>query len=381
MLYGTLEQLAATTPRRRAALGQGAAPGRLPARAWLASIRWRRIDPLLAGFTLGGLILYALGTWHFHNAFGSGWLLAAYFVLSTMTTTGYGDITPAHGNPGDIVIAMMLMLSGIVLTGIFIGFAASLLTQARWVRMQGLRRIRRRGHIVVCGAGSIGSGVIDLLIGFGHPLVVVERSPDASLIERARDQGFDLLTGDASRDETLDLCNLAMAHSLVALTNVDTLNLEIALGGRVRKPDMPVVLRIADGTFAASIASHFAFETTFSAEALAAQTFAGLSRLPGARGRVTFAGQEFGIGELVLTTNYRDLVPDFAIPLAVSRDSELIPVRGLDRVASGDRLLMLIPRALFIEGGETLSAVADRLFPVAVSSTAAPGADATAGNH
>ena len=74
--------------------------------------------------------------------------------------------------------------------------------------------------------------VIDLLLDFGKPLVVVERTPDASLVERARDRGFDLLTGDASRDDTLDLCNLGAAHSLVALTNVDTLNLEIALGGR-----------------------------------------------------------------------------------------------------------------------------------------------------
>ena len=63
--------------------------------------------------------------------------------------------------------------------------------------------------------------------------------------ERARDRGFDLLTGDASRDETLDLCNLGAAHSLVALTNVDTLHLEIAPGPRVRTPNMPIVLRIA----------------------------------------------------------------------------------------------------------------------------------------
>ena len=382
VLYGMLEQLAATTPRRQAAAGKaGAAPRRRPARARFGSIRWRRIDPLLAGFAFGGLVLYALGAWHFHDAFGTSWLIAAYFVLSTMTTTGYGDITPDRGNSGDIFIAMLLMLSGIVLIGIFTGFAASLLTQARWVRMQGLRRIRRRGHIVVCGAGSIGSGVIDLLLGFGRSLVVVERNPDASLIERARDQGFDLLTGDASREDTLDLCNLGAAHSLVALTNVDTLNLEIALGGRVRNPDMPVVLRIADATFAASIASHFAFETTFSAEALAAPTFAGLSRLPGARGRVTFAGQEFGIGELILPANYRDRVPDFVIPLAVAREGELIPVRGLDEVAPGDRLLMLIPRASFIEGGETLAAVADRLFPVAVSALAVPSADTAAGDN
>src|SRR5579864_893777 len=226
-----------------------------------------------------------------------------------MTTTGYGDITPNHRDPSDLAMAMVLMLAGTVFTGIFIAIVASRLTRAQWVRMQGLRPIHRRGHVVVCGCGSIGTGVIDLLLDFGKPLVVVEKNPDASLVERARDRGFDLLTGDASRDDTLDLCNLDAAHSLVALTNVDTLNLEIALGARARNPSMPIVLRIAEAAFAASIARHFQFETTFSVAALAAPVFAGLSRLPGARGRVAFADQEFAIGEIVLRDGIAALLP------------------------------------------------------------------------
>src|SRR2546430_16801783 len=111
--------------------------------------------------------------------------------------------------------------------------------------MQSLGPICHPGNIVVWGSGSIGTGVMDLLLEFDKPLVVVEHNPDAALVERARDRGFDLLTGDASRDDTLDLCNLGAARSLLALTNVDTLNLEIALGARARNPSMPIVLRIA----------------------------------------------------------------------------------------------------------------------------------------
>ncbi|HEX5320214.1 MAG TPA: NAD-binding protein [Stellaceae bacterium] len=357
VLHGTIARLADSTPRRPTAIdGEYARRSRrLPWRS-----RWRRVDGIMTGFAVAAVLLYAAGTWHFHDAFGTNWLSAAYFVLATMTTTGYGDMTVDRNNMGDVAIAMMLMLAGIVITGIFIGFAASLLTHARYVRMQGLRRIRRRGHIVICGAGSIGSGVIDLLLGFGRPLVVVERAPDPALIERARDQGFDLLTGDASRDDTLDLCNLPAAHSLVALTNVDTLNLEIALGGRIRNPDIPIVLRIADASFAASIARHFQFETTFSAEALAAPTFAGLSRLGGARGRIVFAGQEFGVGDLVVPEHYRALVPPGAIPLAVARDREITRVHSFDEVSPGEEVLMLIPRARVLESGESFAAIAER---------------------
>ncbi|HEY1798117.1 MAG TPA: NAD-binding protein [Stellaceae bacterium] len=371
VLHGTLEELAASTPRRPAMADGDAIVPRMPRLPWRA--RLRRIDRFMAMFALAALMLFAVGTWHFRYAFSTHWLTAAYFVLATMTTTGYGDLTPDRNSDLDILIAMMLMLAGVVLTGIFIGFAASMLTQARYVRMQGLRRIRRRGHIVVCGAGSIGSGVIDLLLGSGRSLVVVERSPDPALIERARDQGFDLLTGDASRDDTLDLCNLGAAHSLVALTNVDTLNLEIALGGRVRNPDMPIVLRIADASFAASIARHFQFETTFSAEALAAPAFAGLSRLPGARGRIVIAGQEFGIGEMPLPENYASVVPEGAFPLAVMREERLVAVHRFDEVYPGETVLVLFPRTVIAERGDTFAAIADRIHNVAAIESMEPG--------
>jgi voltage-gated potassium channel Kch len=258
---------------------------------------------------------------------------------------------------------MLLMLLGTVFTGIFIAFVASRLTRAQWVRMQGLRPIRRRGHIVVCGCGSIGTGVIDLLLGFDKPIVVVEATPDTALVERARDQGFDLLTGDASRDDTLDLCNLAGAHSLVALTNVDTLNLEIALGARARNPSMPIVLRIAEANLAASIARHFDFETTFSVAALAGPVFAGLARFPGARGRIAFDGREFAIAEITLGRAVDSEVQRLAIPLAVADDGgEFVLCRDLSGRPAGTRALILVPLAPFHDGTENLGAIAERVF-------------------
>ena len=307
-------------------------------------------------------MLFLVGTWHFHGSFGTDWLMAAYFVLTTMTTTGFGDIAPSHDKPWDVAFAMTLMLAGTTLAGIFVAYAASLLTRAQWVRMQGLRPIHRRGHIVVCGCGSIGSGVIDLLLNFDKAIVVIDRAPDAAMVERARDRGFDLLTGDASRDDTLDLCNLGAAHSLVALTNVDTLNLEIALGARVRNPNMPIVLRIAEAAFAASIARHFQFETTFSVAALAGPVFAGLSRLPGARGRIAFAGQEFAIAEIVVPAEGDSALPRVAIPLAAAAaDGEFRLVRDAGGLAGGSRALILVPLAPYRDGRERLPDIAERV--------------------
>jgi voltage-gated potassium channel Kch len=344
-LYGPIERLMHSSPKT--------AGDELPAnpsgRARRRTSRWGfvRANPYLWSFAIAAFVLFCLGTWHFRVAFDIDWLTAAYFVLATMTTTGYGDITPDRKHVFDIVMAMVLMMAGVFFTGVFIAFAASMLTRAQWVRAQGLRRIRRRGHIVLCGAGSIGSGVIDFLLGFDKPLVVVEATPDAAMVERARDRGFDLLTGDASRDDTLDLCNLDAAHSLIALTNFDTLNLEIALGARARNPNMPVVLRIADASFAASIARHFDFRTTYSAAALAAPAFAGLARMPGARGRITFDGREFAIGEYRWADMTGLQPPQEAIPIAVARDKGLELIHDVEVLEPGDRVLALMPLVQF----------------------------------
>jgi voltage-gated potassium channel Kch len=361
IIYGAIDQLLQSTPRRPEMDRRPRGFARLRGGLRRARLRLARRDPFLAPFLLIASILFAAATWHFHGSFDSDWLTAAYFVLTTMTTTGFGDITPNHQNPLDVVAAMVLMLLGTTFTGIFIAFVASRLTRAQWVRMQGLRPIRRRGHIVVCGCGSIGTGVVDLLLGFDKPIVVVEQNPDASIVERARDRGFDLLTGDGSRDDTLDLCNLGAAHSLVALTNVDTLNLEIALGARARNPSMPIVLRIAEANFAASIARHFQFETTFSVAALAGPVFAGLSRLPGGRGRIAFDGQEFAIGELVLSPETAGELTRLAIPLATVDRGELTLIRDFAGLEARARVLVLVPLAPFQDGRENVVAAIDRV--------------------
>jgi voltage-gated potassium channel Kch len=359
IVYAPVDRLLASTPR----------PPTFRAghrwRARLHRFRWRarRIDPYIAAFAVGALTLFAVGAWHFHASFHSDWLTAAYFVLTTMTTTGYGDIAPNHDDPVDVVMAMVLMLLGTVFTGIFIAAVAARLTRAQWVRMQGLRPITRHGHIIICGCGSIGTGVIDLLLAFDLPLVVVEQNPDAILVERARDRGFDLLTGDASRDATLDLCNLGAAHSLIALTNVDTLNLEIGLGARARNPSMPIILRIAEAEFAASIARHFQFETTFSVAALAAPVFAGLSRMAGARGRIAFGDTEFAIVELIIGQSIEHDLPRVAIPLAAAEaGGKFTLISDFAGLPLGTRTLMLVPLAPFRDGRESLAVIAERVY-------------------
>jgi Trk K+ transport system NAD-binding subunit len=179
------------------------------------------------------------------------------------------------------------------------------------------------------------------------PIVVIERNPDAALIEAARAREVDLLTGDATNDVTLDLCSLKDARALIALTDSDTGNLEMCLGARARNPDLPVVMRVQDDAFARSIARQFGMTTTFSTSALAAPAFAGLSRFPGSHGRIAFAADEYNIsdrqqGEVPQAPPAQD-----CIALGVWRDGRFHQIDRFEQMEPFDRLLFLVPLAQF----------------------------------
>jgi Trk K+ transport system NAD-binding subunit len=323
------------------------APLRTYLRAFRASLREiRRPDPVVRTAVIAALVVFVLATTFFNKTMHLGALTAAYFVLSTMTTTGYGDISPGRSDVRGQFVAMLLMVAGLTFSGTFIAVLSARLADARYVATQGLRRVTRRGHIIVCGAGNVGSRVIDQLVKLEQSVVVVETLPKPETIARSRAGEFQLLTGDASKDATLDLCNVPEAAALIALTNSDTMNLEIALGARARSETLNVVMRVQQEAFEASVRRHFGFERVYGTAALAAPVFAGLAIGPGLRGRVTIDSRPFGVRETDGVPDPPEGLPDVTfVPLAVWRDGAFVPLARFEDVRPGDRVLSLVGAA------------------------------------
>jgi Trk K+ transport system NAD-binding subunit len=302
-----------------------------------------RLDPLARGVIALALLVVTTGTIYFAFALQLDPLTALYYVITTMTTTGFGDISARAAHRPGLFVSILLMLSGLIFTGIFYAVLTTRFTQAQWVAAQGLRHVARSGHIVVCGAGNVGSRVIDYLLELNRQVVVIEAEPRPEIVELSRDNHFDLLTGDATRDSTLDLCNILHAEALIALTNGDTNNLEVALGARALKADLPIVMRCQEGSFATSIARNFKIDRIFSTVGLAAPAIAGLASDPGARGRVVLCGVEFCIAERRHGQTPAPLPASASVPLCAWREGNLVRLGSFDDAEPDERVLFLRP--------------------------------------
>jgi Trk K+ transport system NAD-binding subunit len=309
-------------------------------------VAWEHLNPVLRVFLMAAVVFFSYEFVFFHFVLHKTWTAASFYVVETMTNVGFGETAVTTRGPLVTGGAIAAMLGGIVFTSIFIGYVSSALTRAQWMALQGMRRIRAHGHVVICGGGKIGSAVIGLLTAAGKRVVVIESNPDAGLIRRARDRDVDLLTGDAQRDDALDLCDIPHAAAVLALTDNDAVNVEIALGARARRPDVPLVVRMENDAFASAASSIFGI-AAFSPSALTAPALAGLSRFPGTRGRVRYANEDHTISQRTQGFVPEKPPAEVCIPLCVWRDGEQITIREFAQMKPYDELLFAVPLGQF----------------------------------
>ncbi|CCK28548.1 hypothetical protein BN159_4169 [Streptomyces davaonensis JCM 4913] len=163
------------------------------------------------------------------------------------------------------------------------------------------------GHVVLLGLGKIGTRVLTRLRELHIPVVCVEADPEARGLATARRLRVPVVLGDVTQEGVLEAAKVHRASALLAVTSVDTTNLEAVLAARSVRPDLRVVLRLYDDDFATAVyrtlrAAHPSASTrSRSVTHLAAPAFAGamlgrqiLGAIPVERRVLLFASVEVG---------------------------------------------------------------------------------------
>src|SRR5256885_6747894 len=133
-------------------------------------------------------IAIGLGTLGFYLIEGWSILDSLYVAAQTVTTVGYGDLTPATRNGRIFSTVFMLAAVGVVLyalTATVHGIVQSELIATFGQRRQSRKMSKLRNHFIICGAGRVGSHLVRGLLGSNETFVVIERDPQrvAELIE------------------------------------------------------------------------------------------------------------------------------------------------------------------------------------------------------
>jgi Trk K+ transport system NAD-binding subunit len=220
----------------RAAVGPKLRPGKPTAR--------RRVDPILVRLALVSVVVTALSAWFFSRALGVGVFDALYFVVETITNTGYGDFPVRAAGGAAKLAAILLMIGGAGLLALVYALVTGWFIARRLEVLQGRLPERGRGHAVIAGAGNVGFRVAQLLAAADRKVVVIERKADSRNAFALGAEGHHVIVADAALDETLDLAGVDRASVVLGLTDSDAVNLKVALAVRSRGLDVPVVIRL-----------------------------------------------------------------------------------------------------------------------------------------
>lgn len=204
----------------------------------------RRVDPILVRLALIAAVVTMLSVWFYAGALGVGLFDALYFVVETVTNTGFGDFPIRAAGTSAKLVTILLMIGGAGVLALVYALVTGWFIARRLAVLQGRLPERGRGHAVIAGAGNVGFRVAQILAAADHRVVVIERQADSRNAVALRSEGHHVIVADAGLDESLDLAGVDRASVVLALTDSDAINLKVALAVRGRSLDVPVVIRL-----------------------------------------------------------------------------------------------------------------------------------------
>jgi voltage-gated potassium channel len=171
---------------------------------------------------------------------------AIYWSLITISTVGYGDISPVT-NAGR-AISMLTIIAGIAM----ISFATSVIVSAFSERLSEIKEGRiieqvnkSRSFLIICGYGQMAKMFFRQKKGSIDNYIILDKS--LKRVEEARKDGYNIVQEDASRFDTLSKFNVEHANiTILCLTGSDVENIYITLNAKSISRKIKVIARVND---------------------------------------------------------------------------------------------------------------------------------------
>ena len=217
------------------------------------SLRRYRVDRILIWALISLFALVFPSAWYFSYALNCRYIDALYFVWTTVMTVGYGDIALKDASDEVKLFGMALMLSGAGFIAVLFALLSDWVLGRRLDVLQGRVRVSGKGRVLVAGAGNVGLRIAEMLAVDGQRLVVIEPRAESRNVSALRAAGHHVIIADATNREVLALAGIESASLVVAVTDSDAVNLQIAL--HASEHGVPVVMRVTSPELSAHISA------------------------------------------------------------------------------------------------------------------------------
>lgn len=213
-----------------------------------ARIISRRIAIALAALFVGATTVY-LDRDGYHDVQGDRltFLDCLYYSAVTLSTTGYGDITPISefARAANVLIITPLRIAFLIL---LVGTTLEVVTETSRQAFKIQRwRSRVRNHTVVIGYGTKGKTAIAAMLGDDvAPGEIVVVDTDRTALDRAASAGLVTVHGDATKSDVLRLAGTQHAASIVVATSRDDTAVLVTLTARELSPKAKIVASIRE---------------------------------------------------------------------------------------------------------------------------------------
>jgi voltage-gated potassium channel len=153
-----------------------------------------------------------------------------YYAVVSLSTTGYGDITPVTPD-ARLVNILLITPARVLFLIILVGTTLEVLTDQyrNGLRVSRWRR-KLKDHVIVCGYGTKGRAAVGALLetGYDKARIVVVENREAAL-RQANANGLVVIEGNATRSSVLNEADVKNCKSVIIATDTDEASVLITL--------------------------------------------------------------------------------------------------------------------------------------------------------
>lgn len=181
------------------------------------------------------------------NGDGLSLLDAFYYATVSLSTTGYGDITPVSDTARLVNILVITPLRVMFLI-VLVGTTLAVLTERSRQTFKLQRwRTKVRDHVVVVGYGTKGRSAVRSVLGDGvEPERIVVVDTDQAMLEVASALGLVTVHGSGTRSDVLRVAGVPRARAVVVAANRDDSAVLVTLTARELAPKARIVSAVRE---------------------------------------------------------------------------------------------------------------------------------------